>query len=219
MLLWQLRNYDKLYRDGIPDEVVYAAVLLFHWKLPVLFQFAEHIPWIMIAYKSDCQFICRDQIYCLRIWFVKTGVCIGLVKIINVKVVFRWFVLYDIILPYSFWVLRVFHFWPAHRSALVSSKANVPAQRSGTLPLLPVQSAMPHQMQDAIGFSHRLCSVMFSLYDNKMSSIFQCIQMIFTVENTRLEIVLMNIHMSWIFQQNGISCRIGCESWDYFVIS
>ena len=99
MLLWQLWDYDKLYWDGIPDEVVYAAVLLFHWKLPVLFQLAEHVPWIMVAYKGDCQLICRDQIYCLRIWFVKTGVCIGLVKIINVKVVFRWFVLYDIILP------------------------------------------------------------------------------------------------------------------------
>ena len=64
-----------------------------------------------------------------------------------------------------------------------------------TLLPLQVQSVAPRQTQGTIGFSHRLCSVMFSLYDNKMSSIFQCIQMIFTVENTRLEIVLMNIHM------------------------
>ena len=64
-----------------------------------------------------------------------------------------------------------------------------------TLLPLQVQSVAPRQTPGTIGFSHRLCSVMFSLYDNKMSSIFQCIQMIFTVENTRLEIVLMNIHM------------------------
>ena len=65
-----------------------------------------------------------------------------------------------------------------------------------TLLPLQVQSVALRQTPGTIGFSHRLCSVMFSLYDNKMSSIFQCIQMIFTVENTRLEIVLMNIHMS-----------------------
>ena len=64
-----------------------------------------------------------------------------------------------------------------------------------TLFPLQVQSVAPRQTPGTIGFSHRLCSVMFSLYDNKMSSIFQCIQMIFTVENTRLEIVLMNNHM------------------------
>ena len=36
MLLWQLWDYDKLYWDGIPDEVVYAAVFLFHCHLPVI---------------------------------------------------------------------------------------------------------------------------------------------------------------------------------------
>lgn len=107
-------------------------------------------------------------------------------------------------------------------STLWTAPQKSPNLRYGTpdtlLPL-QVQSVALRQTPGTIGFSHRLCSVMFSLYDNKMSSIFQCIQMIFTVENTRLEIVLMNIHMYWIFQQNGISCRIGCESWDYFVIS
>ena len=44
-----------------------------------------------------------------------------------------------------------------------------------TLLPLQVQSVAPRQTPGTIGFSHRLCSVMFSLYDNKMSSIFQCI--------------------------------------------
>ena len=41
-----------------------------------------------------------------------------------------------------------------------------------TLLPLQVQSVAPRQTPGTIGFSHRLCSVMFSLYDNKMSSIF-----------------------------------------------
>ena len=40
-----------------------------------------------------------------------------------------------------------------------------------TLLPLQVQSVALRQTPGTIGFSHRLCSVMFSLYDNKMSSI------------------------------------------------
>ena len=44
-----------------------------------------------------------------------------------------------------------------------------------TLLPLQVQSVALRQTPGTIGFSHRLCSVMFSLYDNKMSGIFQYI--------------------------------------------
>ena len=117
------------------------------------------------------------------------------------------------------WLVRGRLYLPNLRCESHHKICNLRYGTPDTLLPLQVQSVALRQTPGTIGFSHRLCSVMFSLYDNKMSSIFQCIQMIFTVENTRLEIVLMNIHMYWIFQQNGISCRNGCESWDYFVIS
>ena len=59
-------------------------------------------------------------------------------------------------------------------------KRQVQNQILNTLFLLQVQSAMLHQMQDAIGFSHRLCSIIFPLYDNRMCGIFQCTQKIFS---------------------------------------
>jgi hypothetical protein len=49
---------------------------------------------------------------------------------------------------------------------LVSLKANVPAQIPDTLLHLPAKSAVPHQKLDAIGFCHRLCSIIFPLYDS-----------------------------------------------------
>ena len=91
---------------------------------------------------------------------------------------------------------------------LVSSKANVPAQKSDTLPLLPVQSAMPHQTQDAIGFFLLLYSIMFPLYHNRICCDFQRIRSIFYVKNITRNSESICIA---VLHQNGISCRTGCE--------
>ena len=120
---------------------------------------------------------------------------------------------------YSSGSLHVFHFWSTHQSALAFWKADVRNRIPDILPLLQTQSAVPRQMQDAIGFSHRLCSITFPLYDNRMCGIFQCVQAIFPIENTGQDAVIIHvtIHMHWIFHQNGISCRNGCEIWDYIL--
>ena len=119
---------------------------------------------------------------------------------------------------YSSGFLHVFHFWLTHRSALVSSTADVQNQILNTLFLLQVRSAMPHQMQDAIGFSLRLCSIIFPLYDNRILCFFQCIGWIFCCflhkwvwKNTSQ----IKCFLHWIIHQNGISCRTGTEFWDH----
>ena len=78
---------------------------------------------------------------------------------------------------------------------MVSSTADVQNQILNTLFLLQVRSAMPLQMQDAIGFSHRLCSITFPLYDNRMCGIFQCVQTIFPIENTGQDAVIIHVTM------------------------
>ena len=179
----------------------------------------------MIAYKSDCQFICRDQIYCLRIWFVKTGVCIGLVKIINVKVVFRWFVLYDIILPEDppdilseFYVFFIFDqhidlhwlFWDEmfrikFQIFCFVSELNLQCRIKCRMPLdlfiVGIQSYS-------------------SFYDNRMLCFFQCIGWIFCCFLHKWvckNISQIKCSLHWIVHQNGISCRTDNEFWGHIL--
>ena len=70
------------------------------------------------------------------------------------------------------WLVRGRLYMPNQRYELHHKICNLRYGIPDTLLPLQVQSVAPRQTPGTIGFSHRLCSVMFSLYDNKMSSIF-----------------------------------------------
>ncbi len=103
------------------------------------------------------------------------------------------------ILPIFFWIFTCFSFFDStHQSALAFWKADVSESNSRYSASSPkLNLAVPRQMQDAIGFSHRLCSITFPLYDNRMCGIFQCVQAIFPIENTGQDAVIIHvtIHM------------------------
>ena len=170
MLLWQLWDYDKLYWDGIPDEVVYAAVFLFHCHLPV---------------------ICT-------LWYCTAGRP-------------SW---------YSFWALHVFHFWPAHRSALAFLRWDVPDQIPDILLRLRIRSAVPHQMQMPLDFFIVGIQSYSSFYDNRMLCFFQCIGWIFCCFLHKWvckNISQIKCSLHWIVHQNGISCRTDNEFWGHIL--
>ena len=148
---------------------------------------------------------------------VNTGICVHLIKVINVKIVFRWFVFYDIvlpeILPIFFWIFTCFSFLINTSICIGFWKADVRNRIPDILPLLQTQSAVPRQMQDAIGFFLLLCSIMFPLYHNRICCDFQRIRSIFYVKNITRNSESICIA---VLHQNGISCRNGYDTWDIF---
>ena len=86
---------------------------------------------------------------------------------------------------------------PGQRHELHHKICNLRYGTPDTLLPLQVQSVALRQTPGTIGFSHRLCSITFPLYDNRMCGIFQCVQTIFPIENTGQDAVIIHvtIHM------------------------
>ena len=90
--------YNNLNRNFISRYIINPAFRFFYLISQFCFQVVHQFSWIFSCYQSNRKFFYRNAVHLTGIGFVKTGIPIHLIKIVNTQIIQGTFIFHDIML-------------------------------------------------------------------------------------------------------------------------